>query len=71
MWSIVVDELLEKLANTRIKIQGYAYGVVISRGKYENKVCDRNQMRLGIPALMQNGGVKHQSNQDAYSLHTS
>ena len=47
IWSLVVDELLHKLSNKGIEIQGYADDIVIiAKGKFEETLCDIIQRGL-------------------------
>lgn len=49
MWSLVVDELLEKITNCGIRCIGYADDIVlIARGKFESTLCEIIQKGLSI-----------------------
>lgn len=49
LWSLVVDELLKRLAELGFEVIGYADDVtIIVRGKYENTISDRLQTALNI-----------------------
>jgi len=47
LWSLLVDELLRRLARKGIQCQGYADDIVIiARGKFEETLCDIIQLGL-------------------------
>jgi len=47
LWSLLVDELLRRLAVKGIQCQGYADDIVIiARGKFEETLCDIIQLGL-------------------------
>lgn len=49
LWSLVVDELLKKLAELGFEVIGYADDVaIVVRGKYENTISNRLQTALNI-----------------------
>jgi len=49
LWSLLVDELLERLNRRGILCQGYADDIVITaRGKYEETLCDIIQLGLNM-----------------------
>jgi len=49
LWSLLVDELLDRLTRRGILCQGYADDIVIiARGKYEETLCDIIQLGLNM-----------------------
>jgi len=49
LWSLLVDELLDRLTRRGILCQGYADDIaIIARGKYMRKHCDIIQLGLNM-----------------------